>query len=74
MVGQKVPRQSMVGRKVPLRPTGSRQDDTFDFSALKCIVSEFAIKIIIVSKKNPKATHASTQKFMQLSSYKHRSS
>ena len=53
MVGQKVPRQSMVGRKVPLRPTGSRQDDTFDFSALKCIVSEFAIKIIIVSKKNP---------------------
>ena len=41
-----------VGRKVPLRPTGGRQGDTFDFSALGCIVSEFAIKIIIVSKKS----------------------
>ena len=40
-----------VGRKVPLRPTGGRRDDTFDFSPLGCIVSEFAIKIIIVSKK-----------------------
>ena len=50
-VGRKVPLCLMVGRKVPLRPTGGRQGDTFDFSALGCIVSEFAIKIIIVSKK-----------------------
>ena len=40
-----------VGRKVPFRPTGGRRGDTFDFSPLGCIVSEFAIKIIIVSKK-----------------------
>ena len=40
-----------VGRKVPFRPTEGRWGDTFDFSALGCIVSKFAIKIIIVSKK-----------------------
>ena len=31
--------------------SAGRRGDTFDFSALGCIVSEFAIKIIIGSKK-----------------------
>ena len=59
-VGRKVPLRPTGGRKVPFRPTRGRRGDTFDFSPLGCIVSEFAIKIIIVSKKilNAYVNHA----------------
>ena len=50
-IGRKVHLRPTGGRKVPFRPTRGRRGDTFDFSPLGCIVSEFAIKIIIVSKK-----------------------
>ena len=50
-VDRKVPLRPMIGRKVPLRPTEGRRGHSFDFYALGRIVSEFAIKIIIVSKK-----------------------
>ena len=40
------------GRKHPFRPTRGRRGASFDFSPLHAIVSEFAIKYVIVLKKS----------------------
>ena len=50
------------GRKHPSRPTRGRRGASFDFSPLFAIVSEFAIKYVIVLKKNPITHHSGSAK------------